>query len=231
MSRQHTTRPIVTGTSVVAIKYANGILMAADTLGSYGSLARYTNIKRILQCGNNDTIVGASGDISDLQEIEKFLRNRDIEDKCEGDGLYTTPKETLHTLASLMYQKRSKMQPLWNDLVVAGFNDEDGGFILGTTDKIGTMYEDDFIATGFGMHLALPILRDNFRPGMTEEEARAVLEKCMKVLYYRDCRTMNKILFGKVTPEGAEISDVVELETEWSYPLFVKSNTDLDTPY
>ena len=34
---KHTTRPIVTGTSVIAVKYADGVMMAADTLGTYAA--------------------------------------------------------------------------------------------------------------------------------------------------------------------------------------------------
>ena len=41
---KHTKQPIVTGTSVLAVQYADGIMMAADTLGSYGSLAKYKEI-------------------------------------------------------------------------------------------------------------------------------------------------------------------------------------------
>ena len=31
--KQHTLSPVVTGTSVLAIKYKDGVMMAADTLG------------------------------------------------------------------------------------------------------------------------------------------------------------------------------------------------------
>ncbi|CAN0329823.1 unnamed protein product [Discosporangium mesarthrocarpum] len=43
----HTTRPMVTGTSVLGIKYKDGVMLAADTLASYGSLARYKSVERI----------------------------------------------------------------------------------------------------------------------------------------------------------------------------------------
>ena len=42
---KHTKRPVVMGTSVIAIQYADGIMMAADTLGSYGSLARFKDLR------------------------------------------------------------------------------------------------------------------------------------------------------------------------------------------
>ena len=37
---KRTQQPIVTGTSVLGIKYKDGVMLAADTLASYGSLAR-----------------------------------------------------------------------------------------------------------------------------------------------------------------------------------------------
>lgn len=33
---------------------------------------------------------------------------------------------------------------------------------------------------------------------MTEGEARALLEDCLRVLFYRDCRALNRIQIGKV---------------------------------
>lgn len=38
---QHTQQPIVTGTSVVAVKYKDGVVIAADNLGAWGSATGY----------------------------------------------------------------------------------------------------------------------------------------------------------------------------------------------
>ena len=65
---KHTKRPVVMGTSVIAIQYADGIMMAADTLGSYGSLARFKDLRRIRAVGSS-TLIGASGEYSDFQHI------------------------------------------------------------------------------------------------------------------------------------------------------------------
>lgn len=111
------------------------------------------------------------------------------------------------------------MSPLLNSLVVAGF--QDGKPFLGTTDKLGTAFEDDCIATGLGLHMALPILRRRWTPGMSEADAVALLEDCMRVLYYRDCRTINRIVFGKVTADGCEIGKPRQLSTKWSYDAFI----------
>lgn len=62
----------MTGTSVVGIKYKDGIMIAADTLASYGSMARFRDTNRLLKVGDN-TVIGASGEISDFQHVEHMF--------------------------------------------------------------------------------------------------------------------------------------------------------------
>jgi 20S proteasome alpha/beta subunit len=43
-----------------------GVLIASDTLASYGTLARFKDVNRVGAYGSH-TIVGAAGDLSDFQ--------------------------------------------------------------------------------------------------------------------------------------------------------------------
>jgi 20S proteasome alpha/beta subunit len=70
----HTTQPIVTGSTVLAIKYADGVMLAADTLASYGSLARYKDMQRLKKVGDA-TLIGASGEMSDFQVYNTNKQN------------------------------------------------------------------------------------------------------------------------------------------------------------
>ena len=66
---------MVTGTSVLGIKFNGGVIIAADTLGSYGSLARYRTISRMLRV-NDSTVMGTGGDYADFQYIKKVIEQR-----------------------------------------------------------------------------------------------------------------------------------------------------------
>jgi 20S proteasome subunit beta 7 len=57
---------------------------------------------------------------------------------------------------------------------------------------IGTHFEENHVATGFANHLAIPILRAEWREDMTFEEAVKLVEKCLLVLLYRDRSSINK---------------------------------------
>jgi len=67
---------------------------------------------------------------------------------------------------------------------------------LGYVDLLGTTYFSDSIATGYGSYIAQPLLRKALEGRennpLTEEEAIKLLDDCMRVLFYRDARSLNK---------------------------------------
>ncbi|KAK7059227.1 Proteasome subunit beta type-7 [Paramarasmius palmivorus] len=214
---QHTQQPIVTGTSVLAIKYKDGIMMAADNLASYGSLARFKDIQRLQPVGTN-TVIGAGGDMSDFQYIQSLLNDLVIEEFVEQDGHSLGPPEIHEYLAQVMYSRRSQMNPLWNSILVGGF--KDGRRFLAYVDLLGTTYSASTLATGYGAYIAQPLLRkavEGNEDVLTEDQAVKILEDSLKVLYYRDARSLNKYQIAKVTAEGVSISESKSADTVWSF--------------
>lgn len=122
-------------------------------------------------------------------------------------------------LSRVMYKRRSDMDPLWNSIVVAGMNGTKP--LLGHVDLYGTNFESEVLATGYGAYLGLPLLRNAYREDITVAEARNVVIEVLKVLYYRDARTIDKYQISIVTADGAVVEDAKTLETEWSYKSFV----------
>lgn len=213
----HTQQPIVTGASVLGIKYADGVMLAADTMASYGNLARYKDTRRLQRVGDN-TLIGASGEISDFQSLMDMLENMHQGDLNQDDGYTKSPTEIYNYLRAVMYNRRNKGNPLWNQLLVAGFRE--GAPFLGYVDLIGTAYEENYIATGFGAYLAMPLIRERWHADMEEGEARALLEDCLRVMFYRDCKASNRIQIAKATADGTLVSEPFELPTDWDVGTF-----------
>lgn len=219
---RHTLTPITTGTSVLGIKFDKGVMIACDTLGSYGSLARYRKVSRVMRV-NDTTIMGADGDYADFQFLKSVIEQKCISDRCAGDGFqYTAP--SLHSwLTRVLYNRRSKFNPLWNSLVVGGFAGDEP--FLGYVNKIGTAYEAPSIATGYGAYIAQPLLRDALdkKPNLTEADAKELLKQCITVLYYRDGRAWNKYEIATVTSDApAKIEGPLEVTGDWSIATMVK---------
>ena len=80
------------------------------------------------------------------------------EDYCYDDKIELKPKSLYNWLTRVLYNKRSRFDPLWIDVVVGGM--QDGEPFLGHVDLRGRAYEDSAISTGYGKHMAVPLLRE-----------------------------------------------------------------------
>ncbi|WPH03643.1 proteasome core particle subunit beta 7 [Acrodontium crateriforme] len=229
----HTQSPIVTGTSVIAVKYKDGVVIAADNLASYGSLARFTDVHR-LKPFNKKAVVGFGGDVSDMQYLDRLLNSLDVKenyshghDDAESDKALMSAKN-LHTyLSKVMYKRRSDFNPLWNALLVCGLS-EDGTPFLASVDLLGTTFSAPTLATGFGAHLAQPILRrvvpdEAASKALDKEAAVAAVKECMKVLFYRDARSMNEYSIAVVDKSGVDLKQKEKLEGQsWAFAEQIK---------
>ena len=66
---------------------------------------------------------------------------------------------------------------------------------LAYVDLLGTTYSASTIATGYGSYIAQPLLRkavEGREDTLTEQEAQAILEESLLVLFYRDARSLDK---------------------------------------
>jgi 20S proteasome subunit beta 7 len=220
-----TKSPIVTGASVVGLKYRDGVMLVTDTLCSYGSLAKFTGVSKFTKVGDCG-VLGASGEYSDFQYIADLVKEQTDKEFALGDGESMQPRSWNAYLTRTLHQRRNKMNPLLNQIVLGGV-DRNGSSHLSYIDLYGTTYEDDYLATGYGAHLAVPILREHARLDMSEDEAVELLRQCMRVLFYRDCRTTDRIQFAKVTKAGSEISPVQKIDSKWNYQLWTTPTISL----
>ena len=74
---------------------------------------------------------------------------------------------------------------------------------LSYVDLLGTTYSASTLATGYGAHIAQPLLRkevEGKEDTLTEEEAVRIMETCIRVLFYRDARSIDKVRPSPIFP-------------------------------
>lgn len=217
----HFHTPITTATSVLGLVFDNGVIIAADTLGSYGSLALFKNISRVLKV-NSNIILGVGGDVADYQYLRELVNGKIIGEECLEDHIPLKPASLHCWLTRVLYQRRSKVDPLWNNVLIAGIQNKTP--YLGSVDKLGTAVQDKVIATGYGAHIAVPLLRDGLqkKPNMDKTEAENLIVKCMEVLYCRDARSFNRYELAIITPEGVENKGPIQIKVNWEISQSVR---------
>jgi 20S proteasome subunit beta 7 len=172
-------------------------------------------------------VVGFGGDVSDMQHLDRLLDSIDIRENYSMYGNMLNAKN-LHTyLSKVFYKRRSELNPLWNHVLVAGF-DGNGKPFLSSADLLGSAFSAPHMATGFGAHLAVPVLRRWFPEEMPTEEisqdqAVAAVKECMKVLFYRDGRSLDKYSLAVVTQDGVEKREDERVEAQsWAFAETIK---------
>jgi len=219
---RHTQSPITTGSSVFAMKYDGGVIVAADTLGSYGSLARFTELDRIMKV-NDSTVVAAGGDYADYQFLTEIIEQKQIDEDCKDDGFNLKPKALFCWLTRVMYNRRSRFDPLWNIFLVCGMQDKEP--FLGYVNLQGTAFEETVMATGMGTDLALPVMRAAMEKKgglLSYDEARSTIQQCVRLAYLRDCRSWPKYQLATIDAAGSRVEGPLMIDSDWEFARGVK---------
>lgn len=127
-----------------------------------------------------------------------------------------------------MYKRRSDMNPLWNAILVAGLDEHSKPF-LASVDLLGTTFSSPTLATGFGAHLAQPILRrqvpdEKASQALSKEDAVQLIKDCMKVLFYRDARSIDHYSLAVISKPGeVDLKENEKLEGQsWAFAEGIK---------
>lgn len=207
-------------------------------------MASFRNVDRVFTI-NDNCILGAGADYADFQCIKHYIDDKITEDFCYDDKIEMKPKSLYNWLTRCMYNRRCRMNPWWIDLIVGGM--QNGEPFLGHVDVRGRAYEDKVVATGYGKHLAIPLLREyseSKNTSLNYEQAQALvcilsfilsfilgdlnnqllfqIKKCMEVLFYRDCRAYNQYKVAVCTKEGSKVLGPINVDQNWEFAKTIK---------
>ena len=65
---QHSIGAVNVGSSVLALKYKDGVMIAADTAISYGGMRKEKDARRIVKL-NDECVYASSGEMADFQNL------------------------------------------------------------------------------------------------------------------------------------------------------------------
>lgn len=227
----HTQVPVNIGTSVFGIKYKDGVLLAADTAVAYGSMKKSKKASRMAEL-SSEAAIACSGEMADFQEMRKFLKEKREADEIENDGAtFFKPRDYFNYLSRVNYQRRMKMDPLWNGSVIGGVRHDNGEVFLGMIDLYGTKIEGNFAITGLASHYCQVLMQNTWRPDLSEQDAIKLIEDCMRVMFYRDKKATDEIQICKVTREGGvQIGEPYRISSEWNLDFFRNSTNEFWRP-
>jgi proteasome beta subunit len=185
-----------TGATVVGIKCSDGVVVATDSLITWGT--HVLSEKGVKAFKLTDTIVLASAGLtSDYQMLVNRLQAQiklyELNQKKD-----ITVKALSKMIANTLYSRR--MAPLYVQTVVVGV--DANGPQLFTLDMGGSLMPDEFTAAGSGTATAYGVLEDGFKPDLTVKEAEVIAINAVKAGIARDAQSGGDVRVMSVTESG-----------------------------
>ena len=169
------------GTTVLAVRYSQGVVMAGDRRATMGSRISNREMEKVVPADRHSgvAISGAAGVAMDM--IKLFQLQLEHFEKLDGRSISLEGKA--NQLSQMVRGNLSgAMQGLAVIPIFAGFDLIRNTGRLWDFDVTGGRYEErEFVATGSGGGPASTVLKVGFKPNMTADEAidlccRAILE-------------------------------------------------------
>lgn len=185
-------------------------------------------------------MVAFSGDFADFQWLQNVIERIETDIRSYHSNTKLTAKGLYSRLTSLLYYRRSQMNPVWTTLVVAGLTfllmilklssllrslgmhpeptyDNLVPFI-GVISPKGMAYETKAVATSIGQMILTETMNRDARARefkLTRDEAHALLRKMLEVIKYRDCTSSGDYDLTTIDASGATLERPEKIVGSW----------------
>jgi proteasome beta subunit len=191
-----------TGTTTLAIRFKDGIILAADKRATAGNLIAQKDCEKVHNLTDKIAVTMA-GTASDGQLLVK-LSKAELKLKAIRTEQDVDVKEAAALLARMVYNqlRRPSMMPGISHFVMAGV-DSTGLYIFDIFPD-GTISDcPEYISSGSGSVFAYGVLESQYKKNMSLEEAKALAIKCVNAAIHRDSASGNGIDIFLIDSKGA----------------------------
>ena len=187
-----TSSAIKTGTSTVGISYDGGVVVGADHRAPMGHFIANKSVQKLFRISDNIalTTAGLVGHAQSLSrvlaaELKLFELKRDMPMTVKGAATFT---------ANILSGR-----PHYVQLLIVGV--DPSGPSVYSIDSAGGSIPDTYCATGSGSPYMYGVLEDQFKTGMSKDQALSLAAKALLASAQRDAASGNGMDLAFITNE------------------------------
>jgi proteasome beta subunit len=198
-----------TGTTTVALKCKDGVILAADRRATMGHFISNTEAQKVYQLDDNIAATIAGG-VGDAQNIMRLIRAESKLYKMNRKQPMTV--KAAATLTSNVLNG-NRYYPYLVMSIIAGMDSDPRVFSI---DPVGGLMEEDYISTGSGSPIAYGVLEGDYKKDKTVAEMTKTAVKAIAVAQKRDSASGNGVTLTTVTDKGfkqfskAEVNKILD---------------------
>jgi len=189
---------IKTGTTTVALKIGNGVVVGTESQATAGYFVATKQAQKLFKI-NDFCAATISGGVADCQYVvNQAIALSNL--KTVEEEMIPEPKYIANTVRNLLYQGRSYFLTL---MIIAGYSEKEGKGMLYGIDLLGTLYEEEkFLSFGSGSPYSLGVLEMEWKENMTAPEGLKLVEKAINSSRARDAGSGFKLQLATITKDG-----------------------------
>ncbi|MFC7045550.1 archaeal proteasome endopeptidase complex subunit beta [Halobacteriaceae archaeon GCM10025711] len=194
-----------TGTTIVGLVTADGVVMATDKRASLGGrIVSNKDVQKVEEIQPNAALT-ISGSVGGAQSFIRSLRAEANLYEARR-GKYMSIK-ALSTMASNLLRGG----PFFIVVPLLGGVDDDGGHVF-SLDPSGSSLSDDYSANGSGMQFAYGVLEQEYTDDLSMEEGVSVAARAVQSAMERDTASGNGIYIAEITRNETTIQGYDDVE-------------------
>ena len=186
----------IPGATTIGVVCKDGVILASEKRVTYGYFVMSKGGKKVFKITDK---IGAAcaGLVGDMQiltrevEAQANLFSMDV-------GRKISVRATAKLMANILFNRR--YAPLITQTIVGGLDEE--GPSLYVLDVLGSLIPDKYSVVGSGTEIAMGVLEEGYKEGITIEEAKPLVIRAIKSAISRDAMSGDGIDFLIITEEG-----------------------------
>jgi proteasome beta subunit len=186
----------IPGATTLGVVCADGVILAAEKRVTYGNFVMSRGGKKVFKI-TNQICAACAGLVGDMQ-----ILTREVEAQANlfsmEVGRPISVRATAKLMANILFNRR--YAPLITQTIVGGLDDE--GPSLYVLDVLGSLIPDKYAAVGSGTEIAVGVLEEGYKEGLSVKEAKALVTRAVKSAISRDAMSGDGIDFLIITKDG-----------------------------
>ncbi len=190
-----------TGTTTVGIVCREGVVLAADTRATAGTMIVDKQAEKV-HILSDDFACTIAGSVSEAQLLIKLIK-AELKLKEVRTNKSASVKEAANLLGGLLYSslRRMSMYPGIAHFLLSG-KDGSGVYLYDLFPDGSVTKVKDFVSSGSGSVFAFGVLETQYKEGMSIEEGIKLAVKCVNTALQRDSASGNGVNVVVVTEGG-----------------------------
>lgn len=198
-----------TGTTTVGIVCKDGVVLAADTRATAGTMIVDKQAEKV-HILSDDFACTIAGSVSEAQLLIKLVK-AELKLKEVRTNKSASAKEAANLLGGLLYSSLHRMSMFMSiaHFLLAG-KDSSGVYLYDLFPDGSVTKVKDYVSSGSGSVFAYGVLETQHKDGMSLDEGVKLAVKCVNTALQRDSASGNGIHVVVVTEQG--IKSVLQKE-------------------